>query len=131
CGVFAPALFLRLRSSCGCALLAVALFSRSRSSRGRAVFAGRAGFAGRAVFRRCATRLTLHSPDVTFRRGFLAGVSVPLSIVESLFWLAVACCFVAQVAIVRSVLRGAPRGETLASDTRVPSPRRSVEVIWS
>jgi hypothetical protein len=45
---------------------------------------------------------------------------------DAIFWVAVACCAVAQAAIVRAVLR--PLGAAAAG--AVPRPRRVAEVIW-
>ena len=44
----------------------------------------------------------------------------------NLFWLAVACCVVAQIAILRSALKTPP-----ASDSLVPAPARWSEVVWT
>jgi hypothetical protein len=47
---------------------------------------------------------------------------------ETLFWLAVACCAIAEIAIVRSVARGSiavPSGGTL------PEVRRAPEIVWA
>jgi heme/copper-type cytochrome/quinol oxidase subunit 2 len=55
-------------------------------------------------------------------------LSLPPELVDALYWAAVACCVVAQVAIVRSVLRaGAPRH---ATERPVPHSRRAVELVW-
>jgi len=44
----------------------------------------------------------------------------------NLFWLAVACCAVAQIALLHSALKaGAP------SDTALPAPSRWSEVVWT
>lgn len=48
---------------------------------------------------------------------------------ELLFWIAVACCLVAQVAITRSTLRAPARSAELRPG--VPRPRRSIEVAWT
>jgi heme/copper-type cytochrome/quinol oxidase subunit 2 len=46
---------------------------------------------------------------------------------ELLFWMALACCVVAQIAIVRATLRVPVRNE----ETTVPHPRRLTEVAWT
>jgi heme/copper-type cytochrome/quinol oxidase subunit 2 len=58
--------------------------------------------------------------------------SLPPQLIDALYWVAVACCVVAQVAIVRSVLRaGAPgRMPDDATERRVPHSRRAVELVW-
>ena len=58
--------------------------------------------------------------------------SLPLQLIDALYWVAVACCIVAQLAIVRSVLRaGAPdRVPDEATERRVPHSRRAVELVW-
>ena len=65
----------------------------------------------------------------------LLPVSSPFT--DTLFWLAVACCVVAQLAIVRSVLRAGARGSLPheAGDRDVgvrplPQSRRLVELLW-
>ncbi|HEY5218171.1 MAG TPA: hypothetical protein VIJ16_00105 [Gemmatimonadaceae bacterium] len=50
-----------------------------------------------------------------------------LSLGEAIFWIAAACCLVAQVAILRSTL--APH-EPAPGSERVPRPRTAVEFIW-
>lgn len=44
----------------------------------------------------------------------------------NLFWLAVVCCVVAQVEIVRSAFKTPP-----ARDNTVPAPSRWSEVLWT
>lgn len=44
----------------------------------------------------------------------------------NLFWLAVVCCVVAQIEILRSALKTPP-----ASDSSVPAPARWSEVMWT
>lgn len=51
-------------------------------------------------------------------------MDIPLA--DALFWIAVATCAVAQVAIIRSVLH--MRGATAAAG--VPSPRFAIEITW-
>jgi hypothetical protein len=48
---------------------------------------------------------------------------------EAIFWVAVASCFVAQVAITRSALR-AKRG-VVRGDADVPHPPRLAETAWT
>lgn len=52
---------------------------------------------------------------------------MPVSIADAIFAIAVACCVVAQVAIVRSTFRA--QGAT-GSDPRVPRPRTAGELFW-
>jgi heme/copper-type cytochrome/quinol oxidase subunit 2 len=49
--------------------------------------------------------------------------------VDFLFWIAVVCCAVAQVAIARSALGSRARGVELRPG--VPRPRRSIEIAWT
>ena len=53
-------------------------------------------------------------------------ISSPLA--DVLFWVAAACCIVAHVAILRSVLRS--RRQT-AANPDVPRSRQSVEIVWA
>ena len=48
---------------------------------------------------------------------------------DAIFWIAVACCSVAQLAIIRSVVISPTR----PSDSKIePSPiRRAVEIVWA
>ena len=57
--------------------------------------------------------------------------------IDALFWVAVACCVVAQLAIVRSVLRAGARaslpheaGDRDAGVRPLPQSRRVVELLW-
>jgi heme/copper-type cytochrome/quinol oxidase subunit 2 len=50
--------------------------------------------------------------------------TIPLRL--NLFWLAVVCCVIAQIEIVRSALKTPP-----ASDGTVPAPSRWSEVLWT
>lgn len=50
--------------------------------------------------------------------------TIPLRL--NLFWLAVVCCVVAQIEIVRSAFKVPP-----ASDGTVPAPSRWSEVVWT
>ena len=52
---------------------------------------------------------------------------MPLSFADAIFWIAVALCAVAEVAIVRSAFasRPAPTAE------HVPAARRPVEALWA
>ena len=59
------------------------------------------------------------------------------SVFDAIFWIAVASCVLAQVAIVRSVLRmrGSAADSTLASSLPSPSPslprtRPAIELAW-
>jgi heme/copper-type cytochrome/quinol oxidase subunit 2 len=49
--------------------------------------------------------------------------------VDILFWIAVVCCVVAQVAIARSTLGARARGVEVRPG--VPRPRRSIEIAWT
>ena len=44
-----------------------------------------------------------------------------------LFWIAVACCVAAQIAIFRSVFTAEPATQ---ADDGVPHPSRSIEMLW-
>jgi heme/copper-type cytochrome/quinol oxidase subunit 2 len=59
-------------------------------------------------------------------------LSLPPQLPDALYWAAVACCVVAQVAIVRSVLRAGARSEAPddATERPVPHSRRAVELVW-
>ncbi|HKV50202.1 MAG TPA: hypothetical protein VJO52_03300 [Gemmatimonadaceae bacterium] len=50
--------------------------------------------------------------------------TIPLRL--NLFWLAVVCCVIAQIEIVRSAFKTPP-----ASDGSVPAPSRWTEVLWT
>ena len=51
---------------------------------------------------------------------------------DLIFWLAVACCVVAQVAIVRAALKAPPPGARGAEPgAEVPRPRRASEIAWT
>lgn len=52
-----------------------------------------------------------------------------LSLADLIFWLAVACCLVAQVAIVRAALTAPARRAEGGAD--VPRPRRPIEIAWT
>jgi len=53
---------------------------------------------------------------------------MPVSFAIGLFWISVACCVVAQLLIVRSVIgaRHVPR-----PDTELPRSRAGVELMWA
>ena len=51
-----------------------------------------------------------------------------LGLGDAIFWIAVACCVVAQAAIVRAAVL-APRADAPAA--AVPRPRRVAEVVWA
>jgi heme/copper-type cytochrome/quinol oxidase subunit 2 len=51
------------------------------------------------------------------------------SLVDILFWIAVVCCVIAQVAIARSTLGAPARGGELRPG--IPRPRRSIEIAWT
>lgn len=48
---------------------------------------------------------------------------------DILFWIAVVCCVVAQVAIARSTLGASARSAEVRPG--VPRPRRSIEIAWT
>jgi hypothetical protein len=52
------------------------------------------------------------------------------SVADAIFWMAVVCCGVAELRILRSPLasRHAP---PVAADGAVPRPRRGVELVWT
>lgn len=47
--------------------------------------------------------------------------------IHVLFWVAAACCVVAQIAIVRSVFTAEPAS---TADEGVPRPTRAIELLW-
>jgi len=49
-------------------------------------------------------------------------------VADAIFWIAAACCSVAQIAIVRSAV-AAPVTEPL--ERGLPRPRRASEVVWT
>ena len=51
-----------------------------------------------------------------------------LSFADGLFWTSVACCAIAQLLILRSVLSSRPAPEAAAS---LPQPRGGVELFWT
>jgi heme/copper-type cytochrome/quinol oxidase subunit 2 len=53
-------------------------------------------------------------------------------IIDALFWVAVTCCVVAQVAIVRSVMRAGGRARVPheSGERRLPRSNRAVELLW-
>jgi heme/copper-type cytochrome/quinol oxidase subunit 2 len=53
---------------------------------------------------------------------------MPASLSDALFWVAVVCCAVAQLLILRAAF--ASRG-TRASADSLPPVRRAVEVVWA
>lgn len=48
---------------------------------------------------------------------------------DILFWIAVVCCVISQVAIARSTLGAPGRGRELRPG--IPHPRRSIEIAWT
>lgn len=55
---------------------------------------------------------------------------MPISFADAIFWLGVASCAIAQIAILRSVIRTRRVRET-AGGPGVPQPRFAVEVAWA
>ncbi len=53
---------------------------------------------------------------------------MPISFADAIFWVGVVSCAIAQIAILRSVLRTRRARET---GPRVPQPRFAVEVAWA
>lgn len=53
----------------------------------------------------------------------------PRRLAVLIFWIAVACCVVAQVAIVWAALR--PPARVPESGADVPRPRRAIEIAWT
>lgn len=53
---------------------------------------------------------------------------LPPGLLMPLFWVAVACCVVAQLYILRAVFRVIP-AETASAN--VPQPRRWIEIAWA
>ncbi len=52
------------------------------------------------------------------------------AIADAIFWIAVATCTIAQVAILRSIFNPAPRGAPAAVSGARPV-RRGMEVLWA
>jgi heme/copper-type cytochrome/quinol oxidase subunit 2 len=63
------------------------------------------------------------------RVSFLGLLPLILSVTEGLFWVAVACCVAAQVAIVRSAIRA--RSRAAGDGIEVPRPKRVIEIAWT
>ena len=57
-------------------------------------------------------------------------ISFDPQLARVVFWVAVACCVVAQVAIVRAAVRTRAEGE-VASGGAVPQPSRASELGWT
>jgi len=57
---------------------------------------------------------------------------MPFRLVDAIFWVAVACCAIAQLAIIRSVIIS-PSQVADASDSAAPasSSRRAIEIAWA
>ena len=67
--------------------------------------------------------------SVTFPRSLFPRLHpMPISFADAIFWLGVASCAIAQIAILRSVLRTRRARET---GPGVPAPRFAVEVAWA
>ena len=61
-------------------------------------------------------------------------MSVDLTLRVAIFWVAALLCIVAEIAILRSMLRGsraAPAGAAGAADSVVPRGRPMVELAWA
>ena len=58
--------------------------------------------------------------------------SLPVQLFDALYWAAVACCVVAQIAIARSVLRAGRRAPVPdeASEHHLPRSHRAAELVW-
>ena len=62
---------------------------------------------------------------------------MPSAFLDVLFWIAAASCAVAQVFILRAVLRvvvqpvSNSEGDRSSSASHVPVPRRSLEILWA
>ena len=56
---------------------------------------------------------------------------MPFRLADAIFWISVACCVIAQVAILRSVLRTPPAVQSGASATTSSSSRRATEIAWA
>ena len=54
---------------------------------------------------------------------------MPEAAADLIFWVALVCCAVAQIAIIRSVFIGTPAVATGAE--RAPIPRRATELAWA
>ena len=80
------------------------------------------------TFTREAARLTLRARTVSFRVSLYSRCFMRLSFAASLFWLSVACCAVAQVFIIRSVLVTRHRADSDAVQSR---SHPGVEIAWA
>ena len=63
---------------------------------------------------------------------------MPLVLLDAIFWVAVACCAVAQIFIVRAVLRVVRPPSAHTADAAsspvplsMPVPRQSLEIVWA
>lgn len=50
---------------------------------------------------------------------------------DAIFWTAVACCAIAQVAILRSVMKSPASARVGDSATPSSAPRRAMEIAWA
>jgi heme/copper-type cytochrome/quinol oxidase subunit 2 len=53
---------------------------------------------------------------------------MPFRLADAIFWVAVACCCIAQLAIIRSIVRSPSLGDAAAPSSRA---RRAAEVAWA
>ena len=64
----------------------------------------------------------------SFQRCSLSHYIMSLSLADAIFWIAVACCAIAQLAIVRSVLISPAR---VPDNQPTSAVRRLVEIAWA
>ena len=72
--------------------------------------------------------MTRASRLVTFPVSLIVAGPMHLSFADGLFWMSVACCTIAQIFIIRSVLASRHAPEPTAN---VPRSRDAVEVMWA
>ena len=53
------------------------------------------------------------------------------ALLDGLFWVAVVCCAIAQLYILRAVFRTLPPRPTSVDALNVPMPHRQQEIVWA
>ncbi len=81
-------------------------------------------YCSRAVDSTAATATLYLSQDM----NSVLSLPLPAGLLKPLFWVAVVCCAVAQLYILRAVFRVIP-AETASAN--VPLPRRRIEIAWA
>jgi len=62
----------------------------------------------------------------------MRAISIDPQVARVAFWIAVACCVVAQAAIVRAAVRPRGDGDAVAGGgVAVPRPSRAAELAWT